>query len=141
MPGLSALVMTTAVLVSSAVVCPNPPAEREPPREAPLVAACVARPPSPGEVFAGAVLQVIDGRTICVAQGPTPADWIRVTIAGAPQDGSRGALMAASFGRSVACVAVRATEAGVQARCVVDGLALDAVMGTEAVRLEGLSWR
>jgi hypothetical protein len=141
MPGSSALVMAAAVLTSSAVVCPSPPAQREQPRETPIVAACTARPPSLGEVFAGAVLQVINGRTICVAQGPTPADWIRVTIAGAPQDGSRGALMAASFGRSVECVAVRATKDGIQARCVVDGLPLSAVMGAEAVRLEGLSWR
>jgi hypothetical protein len=109
--------------------------------ETPTIAACVARTPALGRVFSGAVLQVIDGQTICVAQGPTPAEWIQVKIAGAPRDAGRGALMAASFGQEVTCVVVKAVASGVEARCRIEGLALDQVMTIKAADREDPPWR
>lgn len=106
-----------------------------------LIAECVAQAPSVGQSFEGTVLQVIDGQTLCVAEGPTPAEWIRVTIAGAPPDSDRGTLMAASFGRVLDCVAVRAVTTGVEARCEVNGAGLEQLIATDNMRLEGPSWR
>lgn len=85
------------------------------------IADCSAAAPAVGQRFKGAVLQVIDGQTLCVAQGPTPKDWIRVRIAGAGPRSSWEALMAASFGQDMSCLAVKAARLGVEARCSVDG--------------------
>lgn len=87
------------------------------------------------------MLQVIDGQTLCVAEGPTPEEWIRVTIAGAPPDFARGALMAASFGQVLDCLVVRAMPIGVEARCEGDGAGLEQLIATDAARRDGMSWR
>jgi hypothetical protein len=110
-------------------------------RPPPLIARCGAPTPTVGQRFEGTVLQVIDGQTLCVALGPTPADWILVKIAGAPPDSSRGTLMAAAFGQPVACLAVKTAPSGVEARCEVNGAALGQLVMTVAIRREGLDWR
>lgn len=106
-----------------------------------IVATCSARPPEPGQAFSGPVLEVLDGRTICVAQGPTPREWIQVTLNGRETDGMRGPLMAASFARTVTCVAGPPSEQGVVADCWIDGVALGAATRTPAALTEGRVWR
>jgi hypothetical protein len=51
-----------------------------------LAQTCRARPPRPpsGQTVSGPVLHVIDGRTLCIAQGPTPDQWIPLRISPAP---------------------------------------------------------
>jgi regulator of extracellular matrix RemA (YlzA/DUF370 family) len=81
-------------------------------------AACAAPAPAIGALLAGSVLQVMDGETLCVALGPTPAQWVKVQLAEA-SSGDRVALMDAVFGRRVSCVVIApATGGGVIAHCV-----------------------
>ena len=110
-------------------------------REAPIIAECTAALPATGQSFSGTVLQVIDGQTLCVANGPTPSEWIRVTIAGAAKDADRSTLMATTFGAELVCVPIGPTSGGVLARCEKSGVNLDQVMTTEQVRREAVSWR
>src|SRR5579862_3929871 len=88
----------------------------------PVVAAvvCSAPAPEPGAEVSGPVLQVIDGRTFCLAEGPTPANWLKVTLAGGAEDSDRSDLMAAAFARRVTCVVGRRGDDGVLARCAID---------------------
>ncbi|HXQ46827.1 MAG TPA: hypothetical protein VN806_09435 [Caulobacteraceae bacterium] len=101
---------------------------------APTVAAvqCTAPAPERGAAFSGPVLQVIDGRSLCVAEGPTPASWVRVTLAGAPDRGDRSDLMTAAFARRVTCVVDQRNEDGVLARCTIDEAAGAAIDRTPA---------
>ena len=126
---------------ASVVASATPDASIETPWARQMIAECVAQAPSVGRSFEGTVLQVIDGQTLCVAEGPTPVEWIRVTIAGAPQDSDRGTLMAASFGRVLDCLVVRTLPTGVEARCEVDGAGLEQLVATDTARRKGLSWR
>ena len=128
-------------LATSAAASAPLDASIERPRESPIIADCKAEAPVVGQVFEGTVLQVIDGQTLCMAQGPTPAEWIRVTIAGAPADSDRGDLMAASFGQVLTCLTIRALPTGVEARCEVNGAGLEQLIATGAARRDGLSWR
>jgi hypothetical protein len=142
---MALLIATAATLLAWGVEagdCVTPSAASfETPHEPSPAALCTASPPSTGEAFSGPVLQVIDGRTLCVARGPTPADWIRVTARGAPRGSTRQALMAAAFGRSLACVAVKVGSSGLEARCTVDGAPLSEVLGTDANRVDAMGWR
>jgi hypothetical protein len=106
-----------------------------------VVAECSAPAPPVGKTIHGTVLQVIDGRTLCVAQGSSPTDWIRITLAGAPKDAARSTLLAASFGAEVDCAAVRSTPGGIEALCEKDGVRLDNLMRSRAVRLQSAAWR
>jgi micrococcal nuclease len=134
------LALSVSLATSAAAAAPLK-ASIDTSRIAPLIAECKAEAPGVGRVFEGTVLQVIDGQTVCLAQGPPPAEWIRVTIAGAPRDSSRGTLMAAAFGQVLDCVAMRAMPAGVEARCEVNGASLERLIATDAARRDGLSWR
>ena len=133
-----ALIATAASFMASAAgagICAAPTEVSFPSAPAqPLLAACGAQPPTVGGSFRGTVLQVIDGRTFCVAQGPMPADRIRVTIADASPGSTRQTLMARSFAREVTCVATRSTQTELEARCVVDGAPIDDAVTTEARR-------
>jgi hypothetical protein len=94
-----------------------------------LVAECTASSPRVGEPFAGPVLQVIDGRTVCVALGPTPDQWIRVSLADGKDATPRAALMDAVFAQRVVCVRDRAGGQGVVAHCALDGISLGSLDG------------
>jgi len=107
----------------------------------PPMAACTAAVPAPGVSFSGTVLQVIDGRTLCVAAGPTPADWVRVRLTDAPADQDRGALMAAAFARSVVCVATSADEDGARGVCLADGRSVAAAAHDPDAVAEAAAWR
>ena len=82
--------------------------------------ACSAPAPAPGAEVSGPVLQVIDGRTFCLAEGPMPASWLKVTLAGGADAGDRLGLMAAAFARRVTCVVYQRSDDGVVARCAID---------------------
>ena len=82
-------------------------------------AVCAAPAPAIGALLSGSVLQVMDGETLCVALGPTPAQWVKVHLAEVPS-GDRAALMDAFFARRVSCVVIAtAARRGVTAHCVV----------------------
>lgn len=106
-----------------------------------MVAECSAHAPAGGRWFSGAVLEVIDGRTLCVALGPTPAEWVRVRITGISPRSTRQALLAASFARTVVCSPAGASALDLEARCTVDGEALDAAVTAGDVQEQALAWR
>ncbi len=133
----AALALTTAVLTQADAV----PADLAPPPRVSIVATCAAAPPAPGGVVAGPVLQVIDGRTLCVALGPTPDRWVRVRLADVLDPTARGALMAASFAKDAACSVERLDEQGMVGRCVVEGAPLARLVGGEGARIQAAAWR
>lgn len=112
------------------VQCPDRPS---------IVAACTAAAPQLGQAFSGSVIQVIDGRTLCVAKGPSPEQWILVQLEG--DTGGRGALMATAFAKPVTCVARTRTDRGLVAQCAVDGVDLGEAMRTPAIAVEAVTWR
>ena len=114
---------------------PAPAAER------PDGAACTAPAPAVGAVISGPVLEVIDGRTLCVADGPTPDHWLRVRLADVADPRARGALMAAAFSKDVICIADRRDGQGVVGRCVFDGSPLGDLVRSGEVRAQAASWR
>jgi hypothetical protein len=109
--------------------------------ERPPLTACTAAAPARGVSFSGTVLQVIDGRTLCVAAGPTPADWVRVRLTDAAADQTRGALMAAAFARSVVCLAASADEDGARGVCLADGRSVGEAARDPATVAQAAAWR
>jgi hypothetical protein len=107
----------------------------------PPMAACTAAVPARGVSFSGPVLQVIDGRTLCVAAGPTPAEWVRVRLTDAADDQSRGALMAAAFARTVVCIATSADEDGARGVCLADGRSVGQAGHDPDAVAEAAAWR
>src|SRR5437868_2132657 len=106
---LSMLLAAAATLIPGGS-CPSP---------APRVmttAECAAFAPV-GEPFTGDVVQVLDGRTICVSQGAEPSAWVKLRLADASGAADRPSLMAAAFGRDVVCVASEHDERGLVAHC------------------------
>ena len=106
-----------------------------------IVAGCTAAAPGPGQAFSGTVLEVIDGATLCVAQGATPDQWILVRLSGQAGARSRSTLMAAAFAKRLTCVAGRASAHGVVAQCAIDGVDLGVVSDAPAVVLDAKAWR
>jgi len=85
---------------------------------------CTAPAPVAGQPFVGPVLQVLDGRTVCVALGPTPDQWIEVDLADGKAAVSRPALMRAVFAQRIVCVADRAGGRRVVAHCGLGGVSV-----------------
>ena len=110
---------------------------------------CKGPPPSVGAEVHGPVLDVVDGKTLCVALGPTPDRWVALKLAGAPPadlpndrtDQARGALMAVAFARNVTCRVVAADKAGRSAVCVLDGRSIVVRMREHDAVSVGLAWR
>jgi hypothetical protein len=129
--------VTSALIAAGAVAlngsCPLP-LSSAPQSE---VSACLAAAPV-GEPFAGNVLQVLDGRTICVAQGPAPSQWIKVRLADSDGAGDRSSLMAAAFAKRVVCVVLKADGA---AHCALNGVSLVTLSQGGAARAEAAFWR
>lgn len=107
-----------------------------------LAEICRASPPATGQTVTGPVLHVIDGRTLCLAQGPTPDQWIPLRISPAlavlPIDRDR--LMAAAFSQSLTC---RVTGGGAvrTASCTVSGRPLEALLTEPATISQAKTWR
>jgi hypothetical protein len=107
-----------------------------------LAQTCHAPAPAIGQTVSGPVLHVIDGRTLCLAQGPTPDQWIPLRIAptvpALPVDRER--LMAATFSRSLTC---RITGDGPvkTATCTLAGRPLEALLSEPATITQAKAWR
>jgi len=87
---------------------------------------CRASAPAAGASVEGTVLHVADDNSVCLAQGPTPDEWIPLVIEGpSPVDRhdpmlTKAALMSAVFAKKLSCV-VTSKDAGVaHARCTVE---------------------
>lgn len=107
-----------------------------------LAQTCRAPAPAAGQIVSGPVLHVIDGRTLCVARGPTPDQWIPLRIAPAvpalPADRQR--LMAATFSQSLTC---KITGGGPvkTATCTLADRPLEALLSEPAAITQAKTWR
>lgn len=131
-----------ALALASALLSTAPAASAEtaaPPRVS-IVAACTAAPPAEGRSLAGPVLQVIDGRTLCIARGSTPDQWIRLRLADVYDREDRGALMAAAFAKDVVCRVERRDGEGAIGRCTIDGVPLTHVVASAPAQVQAASW-
>ncbi len=104
------------------------------------MAACTAAAPVDG-VISGPVLQVIDGRTLCVATGPTPDQWVRVRLSDIHDREARGSLMAAAFAKTVVCGTTGRDEDGVVGRCILGGATLGQLVQSQEIHAQAASWR
>lgn len=129
-----ALVLTS-VLASPAAGAPQTCPIRPP------IAQCTAAAPAAGATVSGTVLQVIDAHTVCVALGPLPSQWVRLAISDAPEQGSRGALMASAFGRDVDCVIVNRSGPSAEALCSEDGVSVGRRAASPELQAEARLWR
>jgi len=83
----------------------------------------------PGARFAGPVVHIGDGDSLCVAVGAGPQNWVEVRISGfyAPElhepDGkqAKAALSSIARGRSAVCVADHQSYDRIVARCYIGG--------------------
>lgn len=103
---------------------------------------CRAAAPIAGQTVSGPVIHVIDGRTLCVAQGPTPDQWIALRISpemtALPADRER--LMAAAFSQSLTC---KVTGGGPvkSATCTLAGRPLEGLLAEPAMVTQAKAWR
>jgi len=136
------LLLLAATAVNSAAHA-TPPSAQALGVQAPEAAAeiCSAAPPSRGATFAGPVLHVIDGRTLCVALGPRPDEWVRLRLSEVAPSTRRSTLMAAIFAKRVVCVADGDDRDGAVGRCALDDVPLDVLTGSPAVRADAAFWR
>jgi hypothetical protein len=107
-----------------------------------LAQPCRAPTPAAGQTISGPVLHVIDGRTLCVAQGPTPDQWIPLRISPAvpvlPIDRQR--LMATTFSRPLTCKITGGGPAKT-ATCTLAGRPLEALLSEPATLTQAKAWR
>ncbi|KQY28262.1 hypothetical protein ASD21_16170 [Caulobacter sp. Root1455] len=107
-----------------------------------LAQTCRAPAPAAGQTVSGPVLHVIDGRTLCIAQGPTPDRWIplRISPAWAALPVDRDRLMAATFAQSLTC---KITGGGAvkTATCTLAGRSLEALLTEPATITQAKTWR
>jgi hypothetical protein len=138
----AALAMIAAT-AAAPLACPPAPAHAPQPTHfgPPPQAACTAAAPARGASFSGTVLQVIDGRTLCVAFGPSPDQWVRVRLADAGPALPRGALMAAAFAKEVTCVAGPPDGEGLTAVCTFDGRSLGEAASQPDAAMQAADWR
>lgn len=140
----AALAMIAAT-AAAPLTCPPAPltgSAAQPTRFAPPApAACTAAAPTRGASFSGTVLQVIDGRTLCVAFGPSPDQWVRVRLTDAGPALQRGALMATAFAKEVTCVAGAADGEGLSAVCTLDGRSVGEAASQPDAAVQAADWR
>jgi len=134
---LAALALISTLATSGPLALAEPAA---PPVRVPIVAACTAAAPADG-IVAGPVLQVIDGRTLCVARGPTPDQWVRVRLSDIHDREARSALMAAAFAKTVFCGTAGRDDQGVVGRCILDGATLGQLVQSQEIHAQAASWR
>lgn len=100
----------------------------------------------PGATFAGPVVRVLDGDSLCVARrSGGPASWVEVRLADfyAPEAGSSGgpaakaALERIALGKHVICLAGARTYDRVAARCTINGASIGNLMRRAGVREGG----
>lgn len=131
-----------AAVVLAALVPGAPALAQSADSESASIQTCRAPAPAAGTTVSGPVLHVIDGRTLCIAQGPTPERWIPLrispTLAALPVDRER--LMAAAFSRSLTC---RIGGGGPvrTATCTLAGRPLLALLAEPATITQAKTWR
>ena len=111
---------------------------------APAVAqVCRGAPPAVGQTITGPVLHVIDGESLCIAQGPTPDHWIPLRVAPSitPLPVDRARLMAAVFARSLVCTVKGARGATRLAACTLGGAPLSDLLSIPAGVSDAKAWR
>jgi micrococcal nuclease len=99
----------------------------------------------PGSTFSGPVTYVGDGDSLCVAVGPSTADWVEVRVSDfyAPElqepsgQDAKTALERIAKGRRVECRAIRQSYDRVVARCAFQGRSLGDLMRSAGVREGG----
>lgn len=96
---------------------------------------CRGQAPAAATEVHGPVLHVLDGQTLCVAQGADPSQWLAVRLADAPSEASWGALMSVAFGKDVTC----AVQGGA-AVCRIEGRSIGAQLDAQAAKA-GVAWR
>jgi hypothetical protein len=108
-----------------------------------LAQTCRGAPPSVGQTVTGPVIHVIDGKTLCIAQGPTPDHWIALLISPSvtPLPADRERLMAASFSRSLTCKVTGRRGPLSAATCTLDGQSLESLLSVPATVTEAKAWR
>jgi hypothetical protein len=107
-----------------------------------LAQTCRAAPPAAGQTISGPVLHVIDGRTLCIAQGPTPDQWIplRISVSPTALPVDRDRLMAAAFSQSLTCKVVGGGPVK-GAICTVSGRPLETLLAEPATLTQAKAWR
>lgn len=91
-----------------------------------------------GAELRGPVLHVLDGRTLCVATGADPAQWVEVELQDAPASASWGALMSVAFGKDAACTV---NGEGRVAVCRIGGRSVGPQLAQPRVAEAGRAWR
>ncbi len=98
-----------------------------------------------GKAFSGPVTYIGDGDSLCVAVGPTQAEWVEVRLADfyAPELAAAGgqqakaALERIAMGRRVECVAQHRSYDRVVAVCTIQGVSLERRMRAAGIRQGG----
>jgi micrococcal nuclease len=99
----------------------------------------------PGTQFAGPVVYVGDGDSVCIGVGPQPAGWVEVRLADfyAPElhspggEAAKATLVQLARGRRAVCVADHRSHDRIVARCLIGGRSLGDMMRTAGVREGG----
>jgi hypothetical protein len=109
----------------------------------PSAQTCRAPAPAPGQTVSGPVLHVIDGQTLCIAQGPTPDQWIplRIATSATPLPADRERLMAAAFSQSLECRITAGRGPVRAAACTLAGRPLDVLLQEPATVTQAKAWR
>lgn len=97
---------------------------------------CRAPQAAVGQQVRGPVLHVIDGHTLCVAQTPDPATWVKLELQDAPAAATWAELMSVGFGKDVVCVV---GETG--AACRTEGRSLSAELRAPEAKAASTAWR
>lgn len=100
---------------------------------------------APGTEFSGPVSYIGDGDSLCVALGPTPAEWVEVRIADfyAPElhelggEQAKAALARIALGKPIVCVAEHRSYDRVVATCSLAGVSIGSRLRAAGVREGG----
>ncbi|MBU1377117.1 MAG: hypothetical protein KKE02_13450 [Alphaproteobacteria bacterium] len=99
---------------------------------------CGGRAPATGAELHGPVLHVLDGRTLCIANGVDPSQWTEVTLQDAPASASWGGLMSVAFGNDVTCVVQGSDRTAI---CRIGQRSIGARLNDAAVAKDAVSWK
>lgn len=108
---------------------------------------CQGASPVVGAEIHGPVLQVLDSERLCVALGPTPDQWVEVTLAPEPlrkttaHPANRGSLMAVAFAQNITCKIVDMTNGRPVAACRLDDQSVRALTREPTAYTAGQAWR
>jgi hypothetical protein len=103
---------------------------------------CQGPLPEPGATIKGPVLHVVDGETLCVAQGFDPSTWVPLQVAGAHGPAvTKPALMAVAFGKDAVCKVESVAEGRAVAACTVEERPLAALLQQPEVLRAAGGWR